>query len=153
MRSPSCLFIPLLTSECLNQSLWNLVLYHGAWAHLNGILNNASNQCVSVCVCCYATARKNVTAATNKHARIEELLDPFYMRSVSCKATSPFQNFLYVSRDSAVGIATGYRLDIRGVRFRIPVEARILSSLRRSDGYWSPPSLLTNRYRGLFLPG
>jgi hypothetical protein len=34
------------------------------------------------------------------------------------------------SRDSAVGVATGYRLDDRVVRFRVPVGSRISSLLR-----------------------
>jgi hypothetical protein len=61
-------------------------VYHGAWAHLNGVLNKSL---LSVCVCLYIphnVARqrlsKNVTAATNTHATIEELLDAFFMRPV-----------------------------------------------------------------------
>jgi hypothetical protein len=37
------------------------------------------------------------------------------------------------SRDSVVGIATGYRLDDRGVGVRVPVESRIFSLLSRPD--------------------
>jgi hypothetical protein len=37
------------------------------------------------------------------------------------------------SRDSSVGIATGYELDGRGVGVRVPVGSRILSSPRRPD--------------------
>jgi hypothetical protein len=59
-----------------------------------------------------------------------------------------------VSRDSAVGIATGYRLDDQGVvGVRVPVASRILSSPRRPDRLWDPPGLLANGYRGLFLKG
>jgi hypothetical protein len=54
-----------------------------------------------------------------------------------------------MSRDSAVGIATGYGLDGRGVGIRVPVGARIFSSPRRPDGFWGPPSLLSNGYREL----
>jgi hypothetical protein len=36
--------------------------------------------------------------------------------------------FIYGSRDSAVGIATGYGLEERGVGVRIPVGSRILFS-------------------------
>jgi hypothetical protein len=51
---------------------------------------------------------------------------------------------------SSVGIATGYGLDHRGVGVRVPVEARILSSLRRPDRFWG----LSSRYRGRVLsPG
>jgi hypothetical protein len=54
------------------------------------------------------------------------------------------------SRDSAVAIATVYGLDDRGVGVRVPVGTRIFSSPRRP--YWlrDPPSLLSNRYLGLF---
>jgi hypothetical protein len=54
------------------------------------------------------------------------------------------------SRDSSVGIATGYRLDGRRVVARVSVGARIFSSLRRPDRLWGTPSLLSNGYRGLF---
>jgi hypothetical protein len=40
------------------------------------------------------------------------------------------------SRDSVVGIATGYWADDRGVGVRVPVVARIFSSPRRSDRLW-----------------
>jgi hypothetical protein len=46
-----------------------------------------------------------------------------------------------MSRDSVVGITTGYGLDNRGVAVRIPVGARIFSSPRHSDRLWGtqPP--------------
>jgi hypothetical protein len=63
-------------------------VYHGTCAHLNGVLHKSSHQ--SVCLYVYPpiVARqrlgKNVTAAINTHATIEELLDTsFSMRSVS----------------------------------------------------------------------
>jgi predicted ferric reductase len=54
------------------------------------------------------------------------------------------------SRDSVVGIATGYGLDDRRVGVRIPVVSRIFTSQRRPDRLWSPPNLLSNGYRGPF---
>jgi hypothetical protein len=57
-----------------------------------------------------------------------------------------------MSRDSAVGIATGYGLDDRGVGVRIAVESRIFSSPRRPDRLWGPPNLLSNGYWRL-VPG
>jgi hypothetical protein len=57
------------------------------------------------------------------------------------------------SWDSTVGIATGYRLNDRVVGVRLPVGARIFSSPRRPDRFWSPPSLLSNGYRGSFPGG
>jgi hypothetical protein len=62
-------------------------------------------------------------------------------------------NYLYVCRDSSVGIATGYRLDDREVGVRVPVGSRIFFSPRRPDRLWGPPSLLSNGYRRLFLRG
>jgi hypothetical protein len=48
--------------------------------------------------------------------------------------------FLVGSRDSAVGIATGYGLDGRGVRVRVPVGARIFFMSSRSVlGLAQPP--------------
>jgi hypothetical protein len=57
------------------------------------------------------------------------------------------------SRDNAVGIATGYGLDDRGVGVRVPVRSRIFSSQRRPDRLWGPLSLLYNGYRGHFPRG
>jgi hypothetical protein len=50
----------------------------------------------------------------------------------------------YKSRDSAVGIATGYALDDQGVGVRVPVGSRIFSSPRRPDRLWGPLNLLSN---------
>jgi hypothetical protein len=50
----------------------------------------------------------------------------------------------YGSRDSAVGIATSYGLDDRGVGVRVPVVSRIFSSPDRPDRIWGPPNLLSN---------
>jgi hypothetical protein len=55
-----------------------------------------------------------------------------------------------MSRDSVVGIATGYRLDDRGVEVRVSVGSRIFSSPRHLDRFWGPPNLLTNGYQGLY---
>jgi hypothetical protein len=50
----------------------------------------------------------------------------------------------------SVGIATGYGLDDREVRVRVPLVSRIFSSPRRPDRIWGPPNLLFYGYRGLF---
>jgi hypothetical protein len=57
------------------------------------------------------------------------------------------------SRDSVVGIATGYGLDKGEVGVRVLVGSRIFTSPCRPDRLWSPPNLLYNAYRGLFLGG
>jgi hypothetical protein len=56
------------------------------------------------------------------------------------------------SRNSAVGIATAYGLDDRGVGVRGPVESRIFSPQRRPDRLLDPSSLLSNGYRGALSP-
>jgi hypothetical protein len=63
-----------------------------------------------------------------------------------------FENLtaVYNGRDSAVGRATGYGLDDRGVGVRVPLGSRIFSLPRRPDRLWVPPSLLSNGYWGLF---
>jgi hypothetical protein len=43
------------------------------------------------------------------------------------------------SRDSSVGIATGYRLDDRGVGVRVPVLSRIFSTSRPALGHTQSP--------------
>jgi hypothetical protein len=57
------------------------------------------------------------------------------------------------SRDSAVGIATGYELDDRGVGVRVPVKSRIFSSRRRPDRFWGSPNFRSTGYRGSFPGG
>jgi hypothetical protein len=57
------------------------------------------------------------------------------------------------SRDSVVGIPTGYGLDDRGVGVRVPVGSRIFSSPRRPDRLWGPPNLLSKGYPGVKRPG
>jgi hypothetical protein len=57
------------------------------------------------------------------------------------------------SRDSAVGMATGYGLDDWEVGVRVHVGSRIFSSPRHPDRLWVPPSFLSSEYRVLFPRG
>jgi hypothetical protein len=72
-------------------------VYHGTWAHLNGVLHKSL---ISVCLSVYPTiiARqwlgKNVTAATNIHATVKELLDSsFYMLWLPCNCLAVAVSF------------------------------------------------------------
>jgi hypothetical protein len=58
-----------------------------------------------------------------------------------------------MSRDSVVGIATGYGLDDQVVGVRVSVGSRIFSSPRRLYRLWGPPTLLSNGYVGLLPRG
>jgi hypothetical protein len=58
-----------------------------------------------------------------------------------------------MSRDSVVGIATGYVLDDREFGVRLPVGSSIFSSPRGPDRLRGPRSLLSNGYGGLFPRG
>jgi hypothetical protein len=46
-----------------------------------------------------------------------------------------------VSRDSVIGIATGYGLDDRGFGVVVPIGSIVFSSSRRLDRLWGSPSL------------
>jgi hypothetical protein len=67
---------------------------------------------------------------------------------LSVSTTVPFW-----SRDSAVGIATGYGLDDREVGVRVPVVSGIYTSPCDPDRLWISLNLLYNGYRGLFPDG
>jgi hypothetical protein len=68
---------------------------------------------------------------------------------MSCYLTLKRYIYTTMSRDSAVGIATGYGLDDQGVGVLAPAGAKIFSSPFRPNRFCGPPSLLSNGYRGL----
>jgi hypothetical protein len=73
-----------------------------------------------------------------------------YTQSVSSKNYIFIAIIYIVSRDSSVGIATGYKLDKPA---SITGSARIFSPPQRPDRLWGPHSLLSNGYRGPFPVG
>jgi hypothetical protein len=103
--------IPPSTFECLNQYLWDYV-YRGSWTHLNGVLHKSLP---SVCRCISLVARKgvgkNVTAATKTYATIE-LLEVRDVSKERMWLDLP-PSFLEWSRESSVGIATGWTAEVR----------------------------------------
>jgi hypothetical protein len=54
------------------------------------------------------------------------------------------------SRDRAVGIATAYGLDDRGIGVRVLIGKSFFSPCH-PDRFWGPPTLLSNGNLGLFL--
>jgi hypothetical protein len=133
-------------------------VYHGTWAHLNVLIKKSlPSVCVSVCVSLATIVARqrlsrNVTAVTNAHATIEELLDTsFSMRSVSYQgkwAISSSENFLFVLESCSVWMSAvvaeilcrmpvtqGYCRDIaskqtRTLSFHIPTYSPFMSTLR-----------------------
>jgi hypothetical protein len=57
----------------------------------------------------------------------------------------------YRSRDSVVGVASGYGLDGQGSGVRVPIKAKFFSSSRLPD--LGPHSLLSNGYCEIFHGG
>jgi hypothetical protein len=87
----------------------------------------------------YAFTHTRIRAFRENYTPVEVLLRDIFV-SVFIKEGS---------RDSSIGIATGYGLGYQGVEVRVPIKARIFSSPRRPDRLWVPLSLLSNGYRGL----
>jgi hypothetical protein len=76
-------------------------------------------------------AREKVTIVTTKlQSTVNIFAKPVPIIRVISKS---IEVLTHRSRDSAVGIATGYGLDDRGVGVRVPEGSRILSSPHRPD--------------------
>jgi hypothetical protein len=74
----------------------------------------------------------------------------YYSLAHSLEICTQYYVYNRRSRDSTVGIATGYGLVDLGIGVRVPVGLNIFSSLRRPDRLLGPPNLLSNGYRRLF---
>jgi hypothetical protein len=101
---------------------------------------NASSQLVNWCVlgiCCLATG----------------VIYSHYLATGLDATELLISHIKYWSPGSSVGTATGYELDGLGLRVRIPVGSRILSSPPRPDRFWGTPSLISTVYRELFPRG
>jgi hypothetical protein len=95
MRSPCCLSVWISPDQLLNA--WTKLyetryVYHGTWAHINGVLHKCLlSVCVSVCVSRLSLLRNGSVKTfpwQRVHARIEEFLETFYIRSVSYQRES-----------------------------------------------------------------
>jgi hypothetical protein len=79
----------------------------------------------------------------------QELPSVLWNPKVRCRVHKSPPLVPLLSRDSSVGIATGYGLDDRRIGVRVQLESRIFTSPCRSDRLWGPHNLLSNGYRGL----
>jgi hypothetical protein len=121
------------------------------------LLYHSEGLCVAhtVYLCVSCVPRNSVVASTSNNFQSQALHNSplrilYLSKWYSILETSIISE---LSRDSAVGIATGYGQDNRGVGVRVLVGSRIFSSLRRPDRIWGPSSLLSNGYRELLTRG
>jgi hypothetical protein len=99
--------------------------------------------------CLYRESNQHFSAVLSVARREPELPRPMHDSFKSPEDSCEMIMFKK-SRDSAVGIATGYGLDDRGVGVRAPVGPRIFFSPRHPDWLWGPPSLLSSGHREPF---
>jgi hypothetical protein len=132
--STCCVFPPYLR--------YSLVQWHDGWGN-DFVVDISCEFSSSWCSCriCYAhCVSKDYTSL--KFMFIEprafriHLSSPGFM-DIGCGIGIRYTLVLtHWSRDSAVGIASGYELDGRGVGVRVPVGSRMFSSSRRPDRFW-----------------
>jgi hypothetical protein len=112
----------------------------------------------SMCICCWVYKGHHTDFMSSGHSEIAITHKQTWQRSHSAAVLSwlsiPCPQILVCSilyptiYYRALNIGTGYGLGERGVGVRVPIGSRILSSPRRRDQLWGPPSLLCNGYRG-----
>jgi hypothetical protein len=121
-------------------------------------------RCVNVCprILCCLVIRQSFMQITLQIYNIHTFrinLQPEHLYFPLCFISELFTGFdllLFLkpeSRDTAVGIVTGYWLDDRGFGVRVPVGSRIFTSPRSPDRLRGPPNLLSNGYQRLRLRG
>jgi hypothetical protein len=87
-----------------------------------------------------------VTSRVRSEAFTVTKADEIFSRYQPCQSVDQSGDRRFRDRDSAIGIVSCYGLEDRGVGVRV-------SSPRRPDRLWGPPSFLSNGYRDLFPRG
>jgi hypothetical protein len=120
--------------------------HYSVWCTLNKEKHNITKTAkIDLGSCIVCNSNKFVTWI-NYYQRTKE-------RCKSQKKTCLYSSRFMQRRGSAVGVATGYELDDKGVRVQVPVRSIIFTSPHPSDWLWGPHSLLTNRYHWLSHQG
>jgi hypothetical protein len=100
-----------------------------------------------IALCMYKTSSDRIITEECSEKCVERCDDEIVWSIGICSLI-----YLCSSRDSIVGIATGYGLDDLGVGVRVPVGSKSFCSPRRPHRLWGPLSLLSTGHRGSF-PG
>jgi hypothetical protein len=96
-----------------------------AWRGMRTLLGNDRAIVITGKFECYNVFQKKVHASCS-HVELSDMIIRYVIKACVCNIGS---------RDSAVCIATCYRLGGRGVGVRVPVGARFFSSSRRPASY------------------
>jgi hypothetical protein len=131
------IFRPLLCHHQVSVNVKVLNLYT-IWIHIMGCLYTTQ----------YHTCKKTLRVMYYLKCNWLRLDEPLCIQlNVKLKLKLKRQYNVW-SRDSSVGIASGYGLVDRGVGVRVPVGSKIFSSPRSPDRLRGQPSILSNAYRG-----